>query len=190
MDTGLEACGKRSYRGTGVLLLLAGGMMLGLTALIGISDNPPGIALMLAGLLCAALGVVYGMARPARRTPGQQLLYWSPRALCVVFALFIGLFALDVFQEGSGFWRTTIALLVHLIPTFLLLFVLAVSWRREWIAGILFPLLGVLHVVWSWNKPFGGLSTFSLIAGPLVLTGALFLVNWHYRGRLRERGNQ
>jgi hypothetical protein len=91
-----------------------------------------------------------------------------------------------VFEEAHGFWNILLALLMHLIPTFLLLIVLVVSWRREYIAGILFPFLGLLYVVWAWNKPFAVWSTLLIMAGPLVLTGALFLLNWHYRGLLRE----
>ena len=93
---------------------------------------------------------------------------------------------LDVFNEQKGFWVTSLALLIHLVPTFLVLLLLAVSWRREWIGGILF-LLGVSYVVWAWNKPFGVWSTLLLIAGPLVLTGSLFLLNWRYRDELRGK---
>ncbi len=115
----------------------------------------------------------------------QRLLYWTPRVLCILFAAFISIFAADVFGEGRGFWQTALALLMHLIPTFLIVAVLIVSWRREWIGGILFILLGALYVVWAWNKPFGIWSTFLLIAGPPVLTGVLFLLNWRYRVELR-----
>ncbi len=91
-----------------------------------------------------------------------------------------------MFDEGKGFLDTTLALLMHLIPTFVLLAVLVISWRREWIAGIFFPLVGVVYVVWAWNAPFARLSTFLIMAGPLVFTGALFLLNWYYRRELRE----
>lgn len=187
MDRGSAIPEKQSYRKTAYLLLAAGCILLVLAYLIGIADNPPGIVLMLAGFFSVVLGVIYGVLKAGQRKPVHQLLYWAPRALCIVFALFLGLFALDVFQEGRGFWETMLALLMHLIPTFLLLLLLVLSWRREWIAGILFPLLGVLYVVWSWNKPFGVVSTLLLMAGPLVLTGALFLLNWHYRGELRGK---
>jgi hypothetical protein len=187
MDSVTAMPETKTYRRTGYILLAAGCVLLGLTSLIGITDNPPGIACMLGGLFAIALGIIYGVAKTGRRKPAHQLLYWAPRALCIVFALFISMFALDVFTEGRGFWITLLALLMHLIPTFLLLIVLAISWRREFIAGILFPLLGVLYVVWAWNKPFGVWSTFLLMAGPLVLTGGLFLLNWFYRGELRGK---
>ena len=116
----------------------------------------------------------------------NRLLYWAPRVLCILFAGFITIFAADVFSESRGFWPTALALLIHLIPTLLIVAVLVVSWRREWIGGILFIAAGALYVVWAWGRPFAKLYVFLLIAGPSVLTGALFLLNWLRRAELRE----
>lgn len=185
METHDASPDPHSSRRKGTIFLASGIVLLVLSGFMGISDNPPGILLMLAGLFTVALGAIYIISKSSHRTSGQQLLYWAPRALCLVFALFISLFALDVFDEGRSVLDTLLALLMHLIPTFLLLALLALSWRREWIAGILFPLLGIAYVIWSWNRPFGHWFTFLLMAGPLVLTGALFLLNWYYRKELR-----
>jgi hypothetical protein len=99
-----------------------------------------------------------------------------------VFAVLSSLFALDVFKEGQGFWVTALALLMHLIPTFLVLIVLAVAWRRERIGGVLFIVLAVVYLVWAWNRPVAG-AAISLISGLLVLIGALFLLNGYYRAK-------
>ena len=185
MNTSSASPKDQRRRGMPYVLLTIGCILFAVAFLIGISDNPPGIVSMLTGFFAVVLGVVYRFGKSAKRKPEQQLLYWTPRALCIAYAVFISLFALDVFNEGQGFWGTILALLIHLIPTFFILIVLAVSWRREWIGAILFIGLAVLYVVWAWNKPFADRSTLLLIAGPLVLTGALFLVNWYYRGELR-----
>jgi APA family basic amino acid/polyamine antiporter len=58
----------------------------------------------------------------------KKLLYWTPRGLCLAFALFLSLFAMDVFGEGLGFWRTLFALFMHLIPVFVVLLILALAW--------------------------------------------------------------
>jgi hypothetical protein len=34
----------------------------------------------------------------------RRMLFWTPRLLSILFAIFISLFALDVFGEGYGFW--------------------------------------------------------------------------------------
>jgi hypothetical protein len=40
----------------------------------------------------------------------EKVLFWSPRVLGILIAIFISLFALDVFGEGYSFWETIIAL--------------------------------------------------------------------------------
>lgn len=168
-------------------VLLAGGCILfALAFAIGVSDNPPGVLAMLAGFFAVALGITYRFGRSTERGPARQLLYWTPRALGIAFVVFISLFAMDALNEGEGFWGKGLSLLLHLIPTLLLILVLALSWRREWVGGILFTGLAVLYVVWAWNQPFARWSTLLLIAGPPALTGVLFLLNWY--DRVKQRG--
>ena len=116
-------------------------------------------------------------------TTSKRALFWMPRILCLMFAAFISLFALDVFQEGLGVWRTALALLMHLIPTFLILIVLAISWRWEWVGAVLFTALALLYLVTSWGRLHW--SAYAVISGPLCLLGVLFLVNWIWRAELR-----
>ena len=59
----------------------------------------------------------------------RNLLFWTPRVICIAFAIFLSLFALDVFNEGYGFWKTILALLIHLVPVYIVLAVLALAWR-------------------------------------------------------------
>jgi hypothetical protein len=117
------------------------------------------------------------------------LLYWAPRALSIVFAAFIATFALDVFQKGVPAWQVVLALLMHLLPTFLVLLVVALSWRREWVGGALFITFGLLYLLWARNKPFFGWGAVLSIAAPLFLVGVLFLLNWRYRAQLRPEGS-
>ena len=112
----------------------------------------------------------------------RQLLFWSPRVLTVLFAGFLGLFALDVFGEGYGFWGTIVALLMHLIPSGIVLVVLVLSWRWEWIGAVLFSGLGLLYAFMAFSHP----SWIVVISGPLFLVAVLFLLNWLYRKQLRS----
>jgi hypothetical protein len=115
----------------------------------------------------------------------KRLLYWTPRVLCIAFAAFISIFAVDVFQTGVPAWQVALALLMHLLPTFLVLLVLALSWRHEWVGGALFIALGLLYLLWARNRPFFGWEVVLLIPAPLFLIGVLFLLNWRYRAQLR-----
>jgi hypothetical protein len=113
------------------------------------------------------------------KSVSKRLLYWVPRILTILFAVFVSVFALDVFAEQLPLWRLVLALLMHLIPTFVLLIVLALAWRWEWVGAAVYFALGVLYIV-----NFAGrfpLMTYVLIAGPLFLIGGLFAVNWVLR---------
>ena len=114
----------------------------------------------------------------------KRLLFWTPRILCIAFAVFVSLFALDVFGEGYGFFETILAFLIHLIPTGIILIALAVSWRWEWMGGIAFTALGVLYIVMFRDREFSW-PVYVMMSGPLFLLGILFLINWLCRKQLR-----
>ena len=113
------------------------------------------------------------------KSVSKRLLYWVPRILTILFALFVSVFALDVFGEHLSFWWLVLALFMHLIPTFVLLIVLALAWRWEWVGAAAYFALGVLYIV-NFAGRFPVL-TYVLIAGPLFLIGGLFAVNWVLR---------
>lgn len=115
----------------------------------------------------------------------KRLVYWTPRILCIGFAAFLSIFAADVFGMPLDFGAKALALLMHLIPTLIVLVALAVVWRREWIAAVLFPLLAAVHLVTKWGQL--DWSGYAVIEGPLLLLGALFLVSWHNRAALRPK---
>jgi hypothetical protein len=112
----------------------------------------------------------------------QQLLFWTPRLLGILFVAFLSLFALDVFGEGYGFWRTQLALVMHLIPALIVLAAVVVAWRWEAVGGFLLIALGVFYLVRTLNH----LDWCLVISGPLFLTGGLFLIDWASRARLRQ----
>jgi len=97
---------------------------------------------------------------------------WINRTLAILFILFVSLFALDVFGMGTGFWETLVGLLIHLIPSFLLIVALAVAWRHEIIGGLIFLFFGAAYTVLVWDNIIFGLP----IAVPLFLIGILFLI--------------
>jgi len=112
----------------------------------------------------------------------KQILFWSPRVLGILIAVFVSLFALDVFGEGYSSWETIGALALHLLPTFVILVVLGIAWRWEWIGGFLFVALGVLYITLFWEP--SNLPAYLVISGPLFLTGILFLLDGCYRSAI------
>jgi hypothetical protein len=116
--------------------------------------------------------------------PISNLLYWTPRILGILFALFISLFAMDVFNEGYTLPDLLIALLMHMIPTAMVVIALVIAWRWEWVGAVLFIGLGIFYIVWAWGSFH--ISAYLGISGPLIVTGMLFLINWLLRGKLRH----
>lgn len=100
-------------------------------------------------------------------------LFWSPRTLGILFALFLNLFALDVFVKGQSPWLVLMAFLIHSIPTLAVVIILILAWRWEWVGG-LYILLAAGYVL----EAKGNLPAILTISGPLAMTGALFLAGW------------
>ena len=106
----------------------------------------------------------------------KKAVFWTPRILCILFAAFLSLFALDVFSEGYSPGETILALLIHLIPTFAILLCLAIAWRWAWLGAILFVIFAGIFLVMSRGEGW-------IVSGPLFLVGGLFLIDWLYRAR-------
>jgi hypothetical protein len=106
----------------------------------------------------------------------KSILRWSPRILGLLIAGLLTLFALDVFGENQGFWVTVLALAMHLVPTGLVLLVLALSWRWPLVGTVMFFGLAVLYPLLTLGRLHWTATL--LISGPLLLTSALFLIDW------------
>ncbi len=123
----------------------------------------------------------------------RRALFWTPRALSIVFIAFLSLFALDVFDEHLGLWRTVLALTMHLIPSLVLIAALVLAWRGEWIGAAIYAGAGLLYVWWvvSMSRPVPPamrLIWILTIAGPAFVIAGLFLANWLKRGDIRALG--
>ena len=97
----------------------------------------------------------------------------------MLFAVFVSIFAMDVFNARLDFWRTILVLFVHLIPSFVVLLILVVAWRWEWVGSLAYTTLSVLYVTAAWGRLHWSAS--AVISGPLLVIGLLFLFGWLYR---------
>jgi len=120
----------------------------------------------------------------------NRVLFWTPRVLAIAYIVFLGCFALDVFSERHSFWTTVLALIIHLIPSLVLVAALILAWRWEWIGAALFAAAGVVYVTMVWPRaisPMAKLNWMVTIAGPAFLVATMFLVNWLKHGELHSR---
>jgi len=108
----------------------------------------------------------------------RTLVQWSPRTLAILCALGLAVFSLDVFTERVGFLRALGAFLLHSAPSLLLLLVVAVAWRREWVGAAVFIGLAVLYTVLAFNWSL-------FVAGPLSVVSLLYYLSWRHHKELR-----
>jgi hypothetical protein len=101
-------------------------------------------------------------------------IVWTPRVLTILFTCFISLFALDVFEDGRPWTEILAALLIHLIPAYLLILVLVLAWRRPWIGAAACTVLASVYAAWAWRH----LTWILFIALPLLGIAALFWLSW------------
>ncbi|MBC3796329.1 DUF7670 domain-containing protein [Acetobacterium tundrae] len=118
----------------------------------------------------------------ARKING--FIYWTPRILSILFVIFIGLFSLDVITPELSIGEIIQGLLIHNVPTFALIIILAIAWKFEIIGGIAFIVAGIAYIIMALQGgiPWYIAISWSLtIAGPAILIGILFLLNWHLK---------
>lgn len=115
-------------------------------------------------------------------------MYWTPRIIVILFALFISLFALDVFDENRSTWETILALLLHLIPTAIIIVSLFIAWKWELFGAFFYPALGVIYIIWAWGK--FPVITYLTISGPVVIIGILFFLSWNYHRRQKQKPDE
>ena len=122
------------------------------------------------------------------KKPGRGVWFWAPRILTILFALFSGVFALDVFGEKKAFLETLAALVLHLVPTFLVVVLLVLAWRWELIGVVAFAGLAIAYVGLLWGR-FHWVA-YAVISGSLLLMSVLFLLSWRQRVRARAVDKQ
>ncbi|HWP95617.1 MAG TPA: hypothetical protein VN426_02125 [Syntrophomonadaceae bacterium] len=99
---------------------------------------------------------------------------WVPRALAIVFVLFISLFALDVFSGQASFLQRLGGLFFHLIPSLVVLGLLLIYWNHPLYSGIVFIIISALFTFFF--QTYRAWSSFLLLSIPLLLIGLLFII--------------
>lgn len=114
------------------------------------------------------------------------LVLWAPRVAGIALCLFLSLFALDAFGPGKPLGQALPDFLVHLTPMLVLLGVVALAWRREWVGALVFVSLAVAYAYMARQHPTWVLG----IGLPLLLVGLLFLASWRQRRVERTTGGR
>jgi hypothetical protein len=97
-------------------------------------------------------------------------------SLGVLYAVTLFIFAADVFNHEQNITQTFYDLLLHLIPTAVVLFIVVVAFIRPLIGATIFLVLGLMYIITGWASMHW--SAHVLIAGPLLLLSALYITAW------------
>ncbi|MCX6310659.1 MAG: hypothetical protein NT084_03390 [Bacteroidetes bacterium] len=115
----------------------------------------------------------------------SNIFQWVPRILGILAILFISLFAADSFSPNLTLSQQLLGFLIHLIPSFVLLGVLILAWKRELIGGIVFCVIGIVMspFVFSLNYKMNhsiwiSVGIILLITFPFIVLGFLFILSY------------
>jgi len=93
---------------------------------------------------------------------------WLPRLAGGAFAAFLAMFALDA--------GCAVELLMHLIPTLVVIVGILVSWQRPRLGAAVFA--GMALAATGYFHTYRSVDALLLITGPFLLTAALFALHW------------
>ena len=108
-----------------------------------------------------------------------RLITWAPRVIAILGICFISMFALDAFSSGAPLSEVLLGFAIHMIPSLILVAILALAWRFEVVGGIAFLLMSIVPFVRLGNPVRVNL----ILAGPFIVAGLLFLVSYVRRTR-------
>ncbi len=119
-----------------------------------------------------------------------KIIHWVPRVLCIIAVIFISMFAFDSFSPDRTFLQNIGSLLMHLLPSFVLIAILILAWKWELAGGILFTVLGVVATPFIYNLNFqrthSASTSFTVVLAitlPFVIIGILFIVSHYMKKR-------
>lgn len=126
-----------------------------------------------------------------------KILHWTPRIICILAILFISVFAIDAFGPEKTFWQQLGDFLLHLVPSFVLIAVLIVAWKWEYIGGIIFIIIGfglsIFVFILNYNRTHSvgtSLGEILIITFPFVVVGILFIISYFMKkGKVNQNFN-
>jgi len=114
-----------------------------------------------------------------------NVFHWLPRIICILAILFVSMFALDAFDPELTLWKQIVDFLIHLIPSYIMIALLVIAWKWEYVGGIIFTVIGFVFCVsvflLNYNRNHFSIAqsiiSTLIVAVPFVLVGILFMMS-------------
>lgn len=104
----------------------------------------------------------------------QKIFLKIANILIIVYILFISMFAFDIFGEAWPWWQILVGLLIHLIPSFVLIGILILANKKPLWGGIFFIIMSICFTIFfNTYRMWQSLVFLSL---PLLIIGGLFVL--------------
>lgn len=115
-------------------------------------------------------------------------LLWIPRIMTIILILFFSIFSFDVFSMDGSFLQKIGGFLIHNIPSFLLIIILIVAWKRPPVGGAALLAFGIL--ITFFFRTYDSITSFLLISVTLFINGGLYLLLYLIRETKRKKENK
>ena len=109
------------------------------------------------------------------------------RFISLACFLFISMFSLDAFEDGRPFLENLADFAMHMIPSFVLLLIIILSWKNELVGGVLIVIIGITTAIPIFRLNYFrtdsltvAFQVIALINLPVVIAGSLFIIS-HYK---------
>ena len=103
-------------------------------------------------------------------------MFWIPRALILLFALFTMLFSFDVFESSAPWYQIAVGFAIHNTPFLLMMVILWISWKLPGLSSIICYLAMVFfaYIV----RSNGSIVPLLMFTVPLFLVATMFLFEY------------
>lgn len=108
-----------------------------------------------------------------------KIIHWAPRAAAILFIFFISLFSLDVFEMDGTLLEKLGGFLIHNIPSFGLLALLILAWKRPAVGFVAFFVVAILFAVF-FIRDIEALPSLLILVAPILLVAFLFYADWKW----------
>jgi hypothetical protein len=113
-------------------------------------------------------------------------IIWIPRSMMVILAVFMIIFSLDVLGMEVSIWQKLLGLLMHNIPSLVMLLMLIITWKKPFFGAVFFFILGILLTIFF--RFYQHWFTLLAFTAPLLIAGGLFLLTYYLT--LRKKNEQ
>lgn len=108
-----------------------------------------------------------------------RIIHWAPRIAAILIIFFISLFSLDVLEMDASPLEMLGGLLMHNIPSIIMLLLLVVAWKRPAVGFVAFLLAGALFAFF-FVRDVDSLPNLLVFVFPILLIAGLFYADWKW----------